>query len=85
MKDIVQLARHMNKFGNIVVVILKMLKRKKVFDVFKVSSKQIIHAYNVKPFFYKSVAEVGTKEAGSTGYQYSFHNRCCLCRLKNSY
>ncbi len=53
-----QLTRHKHKLGNIVVIKFKLLEFKQVLYVAQASGNQVVHANNMIPFFYKSIAEM---------------------------
>ncbi len=74
MQDIVQMPRHMNELADIVVIETELLKREEVFDVLDVPRDQIVHPDYLIALLDKAVTEMGTKEAGSTGYEYAFHD-----------
>jgi hypothetical protein len=65
-KDVIQFARYVNEFGDIMVVELKLLQFEKVLDVGQISCDEVIHGDYMVAFFYKAVTKVGTQKSCST-------------------
>ena len=68
MQDIVQFAGNMDKFGNIMIVELKIGKFKEMFNVFDIPCDEVVHGDDMKAFLNKSVAEVRSQESSCSSY-----------------
>lgn len=73
-----QLARDVDEFRYIVVVIFELLERKKVLNIRNIAGQQVVHANDVETFPNKPVAEMRSEEARSPGNENSFHRRWIL-------
>ena len=58
MKNIIQIARYMNKFDNIMIIKFKIFNLKKMFNIFKIAGDQVIHSNHMITFFYKPVTKM---------------------------
>ena len=74
MQYIIQLPGHMHKFAYIVVIKLKLLQVKKVFNVPKIPCNQVIHANNVVTFLDEPITKMGAQKTRSSGNQNPFHD-----------
>ena len=73
MQDAIQVARHMDVFGHIVVVVFKIRMWKQMRNVLQPAREQIVHRNDIESVFDKPVAQMGTEESGSTGDQHFLH------------
>lgn len=73
MENIIQLTRHVNEFGYIMVIEFEIRQVKQVFDVANVTCDEVVHGNHVIPFLDKPIAQVRSQEAGRAGNEYSFH------------
>ena len=66
MQNIIQVARYMDEFCDVVMIEFEVLQLEKMFDIFKISSNKVVHAYNMKSFPDKLVAQMRSKKSRST-------------------
>jgi hypothetical protein len=68
MQDIFQVTRNMNKLAHVVVVKLKLLQRKQMFDISQVTCNEIVHPNHMISFFQESLTQMTSQKAGGACY-----------------
>ena len=58
MKDIIYRPRNVNKFGNIVMIKLKLFQFEKVLDICQITCNEVIHSNYIVSFFNKAIAQM---------------------------
>ena len=66
----VQLPWYMHKFGNIVMVKLKIGRFKQMFDITNISGNQVVHSNDLKLLLDKTISKVRAQETGHPRNQY---------------
>ena len=81
MQNVIKLTWNEHEFAHIVMIELEVLQFEKVLDVHQISGNQVVHAHHFVTLANETIAQVGTEETGSTGYEYSFFS--CFSHVLN--
>ena len=60
MEYVVQFARYMDKFRNIMMIVFKFLQREEVFNVIQTSSQKIVHSDHLEPLLNEPITQMGS-------------------------
>ena len=73
MENIVQIARNVDEFRDVVVIELEVGQVEQVFDVANVARNEVVHRNDVVALFDKPIAEVRPQETSPACNEYAFH------------
>ena len=65
----------MNKFRNIMMIELELLKLKKMFDIAQIAGNKVVHRNNMITFLYEAITKMRAEKAGPTGNDGGGHRR----------
>ena len=74
MKDVIQIARNVHEFGDIMEIKLELFQGEEVGNIVHTTCEEVVHADDMVSFLNKTVCKVGTEKPGSAGDEYSFHS-----------
>ncbi len=73
MQDVVQVARYVDEFRDVVVVVFELLEGEQMGNIVQVAGQEVVHTDDLISFADKAVAQVRAQKAGRAGDQNSFH------------
>ena len=71
MQNVIQVTGHMHELSNVMKIEIEIIQREQMLDVLYGSCNQVIHANDMKTFFYEPVAQMRSKESRRAGNEYS--------------
>ena len=76
MKNIVEAARNVNEFGDVMVIEFEFLQFEQVFNVLEITRDEVVHAHHIKSFFDETIAQMRPKKTSSASNKNSFICHC---------